>query len=100
MKVKIRRPKDPNSKKPVITKNAKVLGVVHSKYQFNCKFYCVIIIIFKNYKIKYQSLVFLANQAMCDYQYLPVKPCPKTGEKTCIYDKLVPSGMVSPEWLT
>lgn len=34
LKVTVRRPKDPNSKKPIITKSASVLGVISSKFQF------------------------------------------------------------------
>lgn len=37
---------------------------------------------------------------MCDYQYLPIKTCPTTQTATCMYDDLVPSGVVAPEWLT
>lgn len=36
---------------------------------------------------------------MCDYQYLPLKTCPLTNTTTCMYDELMPSGIVSSEWL-
>lgn len=38
LKVTIRRPKDPKSQKPVVTKDVAVVGVVQSKYQFKCKY--------------------------------------------------------------
>lgn len=37
---------------------------------------------------------------MCDFQFLPIVTCPNTRKPVCIYDQLVPSGVLTPDWIT
>ncbi len=37
--------------------------------------------------------------ALCDYQYLTIHKNQKTGETKCIYDDIVPQGILNSSWL-
>lgn len=65
------KPKDPSVKREVISKE--ILGIVDTKYSFN---------------------------TLCDYQFLPVHKNARTETTECIYDDIVPQGVVSTNWFS
>lgn len=84
---------DQNDTEPTI----EVLGIVKQMFKFEG---CFESIMTKLTKFSYFTLIFDIILGICDYQYLPIATHLEIKSNEFIYEEIMPSSFLSPDWLT